>query len=380
MSFFVPLPSLELGEFVKASLSFTFKGLSTPAAILTWLWNSRSVTPSPQGNFYLHTPVVSNSTHLKLRNHPAFPICTNITVLQYLTSVHCPSLSPPSESDAYQVLYVFYKLSTHIHYHGAPDVLMPGLPPSSHTQTPPVTLESSFCHIPPTFMRLQALHCVEHMGRGGPSAIPVEHVGRRGRSAIPMEHMGHGGPSAIPKLSLLFPLCPLPDISSLQPLPGSSHWHLTAPWLATQSSRLACLSSSCSPLPTHTPKHWKCCWSCNQEPKSSPSNDPHPIPQPALLPWTLFVPLFIWMLPCADSWVTISADFFLTILSNCLNYKIVKIRSYLKLFFSSLDHQFIIKGYWAKWKGATFRARYQERALSEDILSPKSPQSPTCKL
>lgn len=242
MSFFVPLPSLELWEFVKASLSFTFKGLSTPAAILTWLWNSRSVPPSPQGNFYLHTPVVSNSTHLKLGNHPAFPICTNITVLQYLTSVHCPSLSPPSESDAYQVLYVFYKLSTHIHHHGAPDVLMPGLPPSSHTQTPPVTLESSFCHIPPTFMRLQALHCVEHMGRGGPSAIPMEHV-------VP------GGPSAIPKLRLLFPLCLLPDMSSLQPLPGSSHWHLTVLWLATQSSHLACLSSSCSPLPTHTHKH-----------------------------------------------------------------------------------------------------------------------------
>lgn len=34
---FVPLPSLELWEFVKASLSFTLKGLSTPAGHLTWL-------------------------------------------------------------------------------------------------------------------------------------------------------------------------------------------------------------------------------------------------------------------------------------------------------------------------------------------------------
>ena len=80
--------------------------------------------------------------------------------------MHCPSLSPPSKSDAYQVLNIFYKLSTHIYHHGAPDGLMPGLLPSSHTQTPPVTLEPSFCHIPPTFMRLQALHCVEHVGRG----------------------------------------------------------------------------------------------------------------------------------------------------------------------------------------------------------------------
>ena len=215
--------------------------------------------------------------------------------------MHCPSLSPPSKSDAYQVLNIFYKLSTHIYHHGAPDGLMPGLLPSSHTQTPPVTLEPSFCHIPPTFMRLQALHCVEHVGRGrtlsnprgargrggpsaivvehvghrgplaiprehvghrGPSAIPMEHVGCRGPSAIPREHVGHGGPSAIlvehvgcggpsaipvehmghggpsaipvvhvghggpspiPKLHLLFPLCQLPDMSSLWPRPRSSH-------------------------------------------------------------------------------------------------------------------------------------------------------------
>ena len=141
-----------------------------------------------------------------------FAACSNITVLPYLTSVHCPSLSPPSQSDAYQVLNVFYKLSSHIHHCGAPHGFLPGLPPSSHTQTPPVTLEPSFCHIPPMFMRLQALHYVEHVGHGGPSAIPTEHMGHggtlcdphraRGTWRIlcdPLEHMGHGGPSVIPR-------------------------------------------------------------------------------------------------------------------------------------------------------------------------------------
>ena len=64
---------------------------------------------------------------------------------------------------------------------------------------------------------------------------------------------------------------------------------------------------------------------------------------------------------------------FLTTFSNCLNYKLIKIRSYLKLFFLTRSLVYC-KKILSKME-EMLRAKYQHMALSERSPAPKSPHS-----
>lgn len=94
-------------------------------------------------------------------------------------------------------------------------------------------------------------------------------------------------------------------------------------------------------------------------------SDPHPCPtasssSPEL---SLFPSIHLQVTICRFLGV------FLTTFSNCLNYKIIKIRSYLKLFF--LTRSLVYCKKILSEMEEMFRARYQDRTLSEHIPAPQ---------
>lgn len=130
VSFLVPFPSPKIKDLSRPKDQLSVLLSSSKGSALLLPSTPRSGAhiqslQSPAGNFYLYIPVISSSVHLKLSNHLAFPVFSNITILPELTSLNFPCLFPHPNLNVHRMLS--FSPTSHIYHHEAPGHLTPKL-------------------------------------------------------------------------------------------------------------------------------------------------------------------------------------------------------------------------------------------------------------